>query len=39
MAKKYNKEIKKGAIPKNKRHLIGHNTSLNIKKLKSLSHL
>jgi dTDP-4-dehydrorhamnose reductase len=35
-ARKYNKEIKKGIIPKNKRHLIGHNTSLNIKKLKSL---
>jgi hypothetical protein len=35
---KYNKGIKKGLIPKNKRNLIGHNTSLNIKKLKSLSH-
>jgi dTDP-4-dehydrorhamnose reductase len=37
-AKKYNKEIKKGIIPKNKRYLIGHNTSLNIKKLKSVYH-
>jgi dTDP-4-dehydrorhamnose reductase len=37
-AKKYNKEIKKGIIPKNKQYLIGHNTSLNIKKLKSLYH-
>ena len=38
-AKKYNKKIKKGKIPKNKRHLIGNNTSLNIKKLNSLYHL
>ena len=37
-AKKYNKEIKKGIIPKNKLYLIGHNTSLNIKKLRSLYH-
>jgi dTDP-4-dehydrorhamnose reductase len=37
-AKKYNKEIKKRIMPKNKQYLIGHNTSLNIKKLKSLYH-
>jgi len=37
-AKKYNREIKKGKIPKNKRHLIGKNTSLNVKKLNSLYH-
>jgi hypothetical protein len=35
LLKRYNKGIKRGVMPKNKRYLIGYNTSLNIKKLKS----
>ena len=37
-AKKNNKEIKKGIMPRNKNNLIGYNTSLNIKKLKLLNY-
>ena len=37
-AKKNNKEIKRGIMPKNKNNLIGYNTSLNIKKFKSLNY-
>lgn len=37
-AKKNNKEVKRGIMPKNKNNLIGYNTSLNIKKLKSLNY-